>query len=205
MTIPDGYVIFVQGHPFFLIEMLRPKEDVPGDYLTGKAWYWKVVARDGTEIGYGYVKNRRSCKSGAKRAAERWLKNNDRRRIIVDKLELDKQQIQAIEAEVKMMLHASRDTMRNRGADTTKYRFDCRCGFYGEAFGILRGLAALGFGRLDQANNRPEGRENLKWWMSELEDQVLKEENYEGTGVCEHCRKRYGKDDATMAERQRRE
>jgi len=202
MTIPDGYVISVRGHFFFLIEMLRPKEDVPGDYLNGKVWYWKLVARDGTEVSYGYVKHRRNCKGGARRAASRWLLSNDRRRIIGDKLELDKQQIQAIEDEVKTLLHASRDAMRNRGEDTTRLAFRANEGFYGEAFGVLRCLATLGFGTLTHAVNTPETRENLKWWFGELMREVLEEENFRGSGCCEHCRKRYGKDDELVGTRE---
>jgi hypothetical protein len=204
MTIPDGYIIFVGGHPFFLIEMLRPKEDVPGNYIEGRAWYWKLVALDGTTVSYGYVKDHCTCKSSAKRAAKSWLKRNGgyfRQREMMNKTSLNEQEIQAVEAEVKMMLHASRDAMRNRGEDTRKYRFDCRDGYYGEAFGMMRLLATLNFGRLDQATNTPETRENLKWWFSELEKQVLEEENFGGSGVCKHCREKYHKDDATMQEK----
>lgn len=206
MTIPDGYVIFVEGYLFFLIEMLRPKEDVPGNYIEGKAWHWSLWSQNGAKISWGYVKNRGTCKSSAKRAARSWLKRNERKlalkRQVVKKIELTEQHIQAIEAEVKMMLHASRDAMRNRGEDTLKYRFDCRDGYYGEAFGIMRTLAVLGYGRIDGAVNTPEDRTNLKWWFGELEREVLKEENFEGSRKCAHCMERYGKDDSTVGKRE---
>jgi len=206
MTIPDGYVIFVQGHPFFLIEMLRPKEDVPGDYLEGKAWYWKVVALNGEEISYGSCKHRRSCKGSAKRAAARWLKVTEsyyyHGQRVGPKLKLNEQHIQAVEAEVKMILHAHRDCLRNQGKNSWKIPFDCRDGYYGEAFGVFRALAALGIGNLTQAVNHPEEKSNLMWWFAQLKDQVLKEENFGGSGECKHCRERYGKDDATVGKRE---
>lgn len=77
MTIPDGYVLELGGHKFFWIEMLRPQEDVPGDYLTGKAWLWKAYDETGHQLGgAGFVKDRASCKRGVKRAAARWLRYN---------------------------------------------------------------------------------------------------------------------------------
>lgn len=83
-----------------------------------------------------------------------------------------------VEREVKMMLHAHRDCLRNKGVDTTKVRFDCRDGYYGEAFGIMRGLNLMGFGyfgssNLDATNPHENGgggvgntqpEHNLKWW-----------------------------------------
>jgi hypothetical protein len=117
----------------------------------------------------------------------------------VDRRELSSQEIDAIENEVKVMLHCHRDCLRNRGVDTTRIAFDAREGYYGEAFGIMRALAVLGYGRIDQAVNTPETRRNLKWWFAELERAVLDQENFGGSGICFHCRKRYGKDDATVS------
>jgi hypothetical protein len=65
-----------------------------------------------------------------------------------------------IEAEVKMMLHAHRDTLRNLyrpknfdgtvnekcGYNPKKVSFSCNEGYYGEAFGIMRGLQVMGYG-----------------------------------------------------------
>ena len=201
MTIPDGIVLLIEGHIFFMIEMLRPAEDVPGDYINGKAWYWKVYAMDGHLISYGEVKHRESCRSGAKRAAKRWLLRHGGKRYIDKKTGLTKQQIQTVEAEVKMLLHAARDAMRNRGIDTTQTAFVANEGFYGEAFGIMRGLQAIGFGDLDGSINTPQKRENLRWWFADLESQVLEEEHFGGSGKCQYCFHRYGKDDASVGQR----
>lgn len=114
-----------------------------------------------------------------------------------------------IEATIKMLLHASRDAMRNRNMDTTKISFDATDGYYGEAFGVMRGLEALGYGYFgsDNVPDREQPHSNLKHWFHELTQTVLLEEHFgedwEGTQFahqCEHCLKRYGKD----AVRQRR-
>lgn len=118
-----------------------------------------------------------------------------------ESLGIPQHQVQAIEAEVKMLLHASRDGMRTRGDNTQSTRFNCNDGFYGEAFGIMRGLALLGHGNLGRAVNTPENKANLKWWFDQLERQVLQEENYPGaggddSGRCDFCLERWGKDAA---------
>jgi hypothetical protein len=101
----------------------------------------------------------------------------------------------AVEAEIKMMLHAHRDCLRNKLEDTTKITFDCRDGYYGEAFGILRGLAVLGYGYTHgPVNIQGEGHRNFKWWLSQLEDEVLKEEGFGGDNRCEYCFQQHGKD-----------
>lgn len=104
-------------------------------------------------------------------------------------------QIEAIEAEVKMMLHASRDCYRNQGKDSKKYPFWVNDGYYGEAAGIFRTLQIFGYGKFD-AVNIPAERTNLSWWFAELQQEVLKEENFDGNGQCDHCVQKYGKDDA---------
>ena len=71
----------------------------------------------------------------------------------------------AIADEVKMMLHAHRDCLRNLGVDTKTIRFDCRDGYYGEAFGVMRALSVLGYGRFG-AVNLPEEYSNLRWWFA---------------------------------------
>lgn len=127
---------------------------------------------------------------------ERWMA------VVIDSsLNLPAPMVLKIEEEVKMMLHAHRDGMRSRGEDSMKQRFDCREGFYGEAFGIMRCLAVLGHGRINQAVNTPENKANLRWWLGELERQVLKEENYPGaggddSGRCDYCLEHWGKDAA---------
>lgn len=101
-------------------------------------------------------------------------------------------QIQKVEAEVKMMLHASRDCLRNQGADTTVVPFNSNDGYYGEAFGILRGLMVLGYGYFGADN--VDDPYNLKFWFSKLEAEVLKEENFRSNHECDYCLEKYGKD-----------
>jgi len=120
---------------------------------------------------------------------------------IDETLGLPQDRVQAIENEVKMLLHASRVGMRSRGANTQSTRFNCNDGFYGEAFGMMRALALLGHGKLDQAINTTEKKSNLKWWFGQLEQEVLREENYPGaggddSGRCDFCLERWGKDAA---------
>lgn len=115
--------------------------------------------------------------------------------------------------EVKHLLHASRDALRNRYMsflrdagtslqvsvpDPRITRFSCVEGYYGEAFGVLRGLALLGYGAINGATNLPEERRNFGWWLKRLEDEVLAEEGFGGNGVCKDCMSRYGKDDSTL-------
>lgn len=100
--------------------------------------------------------------------------------------------IGALAAEIKMMLHAHRDCLRNKGVDTAKVSFDCRDGYYGEAFGIMRALQTLGYGRFG-AVNIPG---TLNHWLDELKDQVLAEENFGGSNQCDRCLADYGKDGA---------
>jgi hypothetical protein len=102
--------------------------------------------------------------------------------------------------EVKTMLHAHRDCLRNRGQDTKKIAFDCRDGYYGEAFGVMRGLQVLGYGKFESDNldglhyGFEQREQNLKWWFRQIEDEVLNEEGYHnGTHFCPCCKARYGK------------
>jgi len=97
----------------------------------------------------------------------------------------------AIRAEVVMLLHASRDCLRNQGQDTSKVRFSANDGYYGEAFGILRALAVL----------HMDTMENLKEWLRDLEHQVLLEEHFGGSNECDHCLEHYGKDGAGRSTR----
>ncbi len=108
---------------------------------------------------------------------------------------LTSKQIDAIEAEVKMMLHASRDCYRNQGKDSKKYPFWVMDGYYGEAAGIFRTLQIFGYGKFG-AVNIPAERTNLSWWFAELQQEVLREENWNGSGECDYCLRVYGKDDA---------
>ena len=104
-------------------------------------------------------------------------------------------QIDAIENEVKMLLHASRDCYRNQDRDVTKFQFDTNDAYYSECYGILRALRILGYGKFGSVNILEE-TSNLSWWFGQLKDEVLREENFGGNGQCDHCLKMYGKDDA---------
>lgn len=110
--------------------------------------------------------------------------------------QLTPEQEKAISTEIKHMLHAHRDCLRNRKRDTKKITFDCGDGYYGEAFGILRALRTLGYGDFGAINDGKDGNANLKWWFQNLQEQVLQEEHFDSTGECDFCVKRYGKDDA---------
>jgi hypothetical protein len=100
--------------------------------------------------------------------------------------------VREVREAIKALLHAHRDCLRNQGVDTTKVRFDCRDGYYGEAFGILRMLRILGHGDFGPVNVPG----NLSYLMRELEDEVLVEENFGGSNRCDHCFERWHKDAA---------
>jgi len=134
----------------------------------------------------GFAKNRK--------AAKEWIESRMR-------LEPPEDLKAQVAAEIKSLLHAHRDCLRNIGVDTTRVRFDVRDGYYGEAFGMLRTMRLMGFG--DWGPSNVPG--NLKHWLAELEKEVLEEENFGGSGVCEWCREKWGKDDAMLAERKARE
>jgi len=106
---------------------------------------------------------------------------------------LTTKQIREVEGMVVRMLHAHRDCLRNQGKDTSQIPFDATDGYYGEAFGVMRGLSLLGHGDLVRGGvTHPEKRSNLQWWFAQLKDRVQKEENYPD-GPCEICKARYGK------------
>lgn len=118
-----------------------------------------------------------------------------------------------VEHNVKGLLHAHRDCLRNQGRDTREVTFDVMDGYYGEAFGVMRGLQILGYGKFASSNldgtqdsstkyhDNVQPEHNLKWWFGKLEKQVLAEEGYGGDNKCQHCKKRYGKDAASEAVR----
>ena len=122
--------------------------------------------------------------------------------------ELSEEEWEVLKNEIKMMLHSSRDSLRNRGDDTTKITFSCIDGAYGEAFGIVRGLAAQGYGWFG-ANNLPAERVNLKWWFDQLEKEVLTEEGFFDHGhYCQYCAECYmgrGSNDEITKRIQRKE
>jgi hypothetical protein len=116
-----------------------------------------------------------------------------------------------LKAEIKMMLHAHRDCLRNRWQgnqmalecgrtpshkeyDPRKVRFDISDGYYGEAFGVLRAIAVLGYGAFGPVNHN----HNLNALMYELEKEVLEEEGFDTDHTCTYCMERYRKDDSTL-------
>lgn len=117
---------------------------------------------------------------------------------------IDKRLKKKVEAEVKVLLHASRDCLRNQGNNTAVISFKITDGYYAEAFGVLRGLKVLGYGyfgpdNMDGVKHNRGGKQpehNLKWWFYQIVDAVLEEENFKGTNECDFCVEHYGKDGA---------
>lgn len=83
--------------------------------------------------------------------------------------------------QVVLMLLASRDCYKNQKRNVAN--FDCTDGYYGEAFGILRGLELCGYGYFG-ANNLPAEIDNLKWWFDRLGDLALQEEKELGLSMA---------------------
>lgn len=113
---------------------------------------------------------------------------------------LKSEEKKAIEQELKAMLHAHRDCLRNLGV-SLKHPFDIKDGYYGEAFGMLRALSVLGYGFFGAVNVGYEQGDldhNLNYWLSRLEKEVLDEENWYGDHRCEFCFNKYGKDDRSL-------
>lgn len=115
--------------------------------------------------------------------------------------------LDCVEGQVKALLHAERDCLRNQDKDTENIAFDCNNGYHGEAFGIMRALEIQGFGRFESSNldgihhgfDQPE--QNLRYWFSQLEQEVLAEEGFRGDGHCAYCFERWNKDDRSRKEK----
>lgn len=120
-----------------------------------------------------------------------------------------------VEGEIKALLHACRDCLRNQGRlDTSKVSFSANDGYYGEAFGVMRGLQILRYGYFGSSNldavvearshyqisNVTSPEQNLKWWFSNIEKEVLKEEGFKTDQRCEYCLKKYRKDTKSIIE-----
>jgi hypothetical protein len=108
--------------------------------------------------------------------------------------------------EIKMILHAGRDCLRNQGKDTRIIQFSVFDPYYCEAFGILRGLVLFGYGYFGSDNlsaveerKSTNPKHNVKWWFGKIKDEVLEEEGYGTDNVCEHCTKLYYKDSRICA------
>lgn len=99
--------------------------------------------------------------------------------------------------EIKLMFAAHREAMWNRwkshhpqALDPTVWQFVYDEQYYGESFGIVRGLALSGYGYLgsDISNAVQEGKSNvpehnLKWWFTQVITEYLEEEGY----FKKHC------------------
>jgi hypothetical protein len=111
-----------------------------------------------------------------------------------------------IEQEIKMMLHASRDCMMTQFLHGGSYhnpnhvRYVVSDGYYGEAYGIMRGIKVMGYGYFGAHNmpirdpNRPGL--NLNAWFDKLSKEVLEEENFGGSNECDYCLEHFGRDGA---------
>ena len=109
----------------------------------------------------------------------------------------------AVELQVKLMLAAHRDCLWSRWVscsdsktyDPTQVQSVCNEGYYGEAFGVMRGLMALGYGYFGSDTNDaieedkgmyPE--QNLKWWFRQISHEYLAEEGFfNHTCTVEKC------------------
>ena len=111
--------------------------------------------------------------------------------------------------EVKMMFFAHRDCLFNKFKHAPSVNFDPRDvpkdimdGYYGEMFGIMRGVELLGYGYFGSSNldAEQEGKSddpchNLRWWLGYLIDECLREEDWQKSSkencmrLLEHYRK----------------
>ena len=95
--------------------------------------------------------------------------------------------------EVKLMIAAHRDCLWTRwetcaspsAVDPTKVSIMANEGFYGEAFGIMRGLRALDYGYFGSSNlsavqedKSPISEHNLIWWFERIVKDYLEEEGF---------------------------
>lgn len=111
-----------------------------------------------------------------------------------------------IECQVLLMLASHRDCLWNKfilrknhpdrrccdSINPNQFTFDSGEGYYGEAFGIMRGLVILGYGYFGSDNmdgieesksvfNRHKAfqpEQNMKWWFRQLQNRILKETCY---------------------------
>jgi hypothetical protein len=79
--------------------------------------------------------------------------------------------------------------------DPKRVAFSVNDGWYGEAFGVLRGLELLGYGTIN--NIKEKTYHNLLWWFNQLKAEVLVEDGFQdGSHRCDICLKAWGKDGA---------
>lgn len=102
-------------------------------------------------------------------------------------------QMLAVANEIKMMVSSHRDRLWTwytecafpQAVDPQSVQLIVNDGHYGEAFGVIRGLAALGYGYLGPVNLNAVDQErseipehNLRWWFDKLVGECLMEEGF---------------------------
>lgn len=120
--------------------------------------------------------------------------------------------LKKVSEEAKMLLHAERDCMRNQRKNTLNIGFSVMGSYYAEAFGMFRTLILMNYG--DFASSNLDGlddpftkfrahrkEQNFKWYFNKLEKEVLEEEGFYLDHRCEHCLKKYRKDDKSLIEK----
>lgn len=95
------------------------------------------------------------------------------------KKKLNKEIINRIECEAILMLLCCIELEEGRG----HYMWNANNPYYCEAFGIFRGLTALGY-TFFGAVNTPETKENAKWWFSECQTEAEKIKNELGISAA---------------------
>jgi hypothetical protein len=80
---------------------------------------------------------------------------------------LNKKIINNIESEIILMLLNCIEYEEKYG----NYMWNANNPYYAEAFGILRGLTAIGY-TFFGASNTPENKENAQWWFGECKTQA---------------------------------
>jgi len=88
------------------------------------------------------------------------------------KRKLNEEIINNIESEVILMLLNCIECEENKGG----YMWNANNPYYAEAFGIYRGLSALGY-TFFGATNTPTVKENARWWFSECQSKAEKIKN----------------------------
>jgi hypothetical protein len=103
---------------------------------------------------------------------------------------LTPEMVARVEAEIILMVLAERDYYKNRVEDGSLAKMPERFshdtgGYYGEAFGVMRGLVCLGYGTLNGPSNIAKTDPlNLNFWFYELVDKALATEREFGLGIA---------------------
>jgi len=84
---------------------------------------------------------------------------------------LTEQELQALEKRVRAILLGAAVEVSSSG----HYYFPVYNSSYAEAFGIIQGLNALGFGRMRDARGQDEHDFNLRRWFDALIERIISE------------------------------